>query len=76
MWLLDVTMPDAVLNAVGLIKQLSKGQSPLAAIRLNALLPHELGNAFGRGAHLAARSGLDHRSLSLHETDDILKDLI
>ena len=37
--------PDAVLNAIGLVKQLPEGQSPEAAIRLNALLPHQLAAA-------------------------------
>ena len=43
--LLDRVRPDAVLNAIGLVKQLPEGQSPQAAIRLNALLPHELADA-------------------------------
>lgn len=43
--LLDEVDPDAVLNAIGLIKQLAGGQDPAAAIRLNALFPHELANA-------------------------------
>lgn len=37
--------PDAVLNAIGLVKQLPAGQSPVSAIRLNALFPHELAEA-------------------------------
>lgn len=43
--LLDEVQPDAVLNAIGLIKQLPEGQNPEAAIRLNALFPHEVANA-------------------------------
>lgn len=43
--LLEHVSPDAVLNAIGLVKQLPAGQSPLSAIRLNALFPHELGAA-------------------------------
>lgn len=39
------TRPQAVLNAIGLVKQLPAGQSPEAAIRLNALLPHQIGQA-------------------------------
>lgn len=34
--------PDAVINAVGLIKQRSNGQDPVAAITVNSLLPHQL----------------------------------
>jgi dTDP-4-dehydrorhamnose reductase len=43
--LLDQVRPDAVLNAIGLIKQLPQGQSPTAAIRMNALFPHEVAEA-------------------------------
>ena len=34
--------PDVVINCVGLIKQLTAGDDPLAAISINALLPHRL----------------------------------
>ena len=34
--------PHAVVNAAGLVKQRPTGQEPLAAITLNALLPHRL----------------------------------
>jgi dTDP-4-dehydrorhamnose reductase len=37
--------PDAVLNAIGLIKQLPQGQTPASAIRMNALFPHEVADA-------------------------------
>jgi len=43
--LLQRTRPDAVLNAIGVVKQLPAGQSPEPAIRLNALLPHQLASA-------------------------------
>lgn len=43
--LLRRVRPDAVLNAIGLIKQLPEGQISLPAIRLNALLPHVLAEA-------------------------------
>jgi dTDP-4-dehydrorhamnose reductase len=43
--LLERVAPDAVLNAIGLVKQLPAGQSPVSAIRLNALFPHELAEA-------------------------------
>ena len=43
--LLHDVRPDAVLNAIGLVKQLPAGQSPVSAIRLNALFPHELAEA-------------------------------
>ncbi|UEM17957.1 SDR family oxidoreductase [Bradyrhizobium barranii subsp. barranii] len=34
--------PDVVINCVGLIKQLSEAKDPLAALPINALLPHRL----------------------------------
>jgi dTDP-4-dehydrorhamnose reductase len=43
--LLERVRPAAVLNAIGLVKQLPAGKSPLSAIRLNALFPHELAHA-------------------------------
>jgi dTDP-4-dehydrorhamnose reductase len=34
--------PDVVVNAIGLIKQLADAKDPLAALPVNALLPHRL----------------------------------
>ena len=34
--------PDVVINCVGLIKQLSDSNSPLAALSINSMLPHRL----------------------------------
>ncbi len=34
--------PDVVINCIGLIKQLSAANDPLAALPINALLPHRL----------------------------------
>lgn len=42
--------PDVVINCVGLVKQLVKAEDPLAALPINALLPHRL-------ARLAALAG-------------------
>ena len=39
---LSAARPDAVVNAVGLIKQLSAAKDPLQAIPVNSLLPHRL----------------------------------
>jgi len=36
------TRPDVVINCVGLVKQLAEADDPLAAIPINALLPHRL----------------------------------
>jgi dTDP-4-dehydrorhamnose reductase len=43
--LIDVfnkTQPDVVINCIGLVKQLAVCDEPLAAISINALLPHRL----------------------------------
>ena len=42
--LLTETRPDAVINCIGLIKQLSSAKDPLVALPLNALFPHRLSN--------------------------------
>lgn len=34
--------PDVVINCIGLVKQLAEADEPLAAIPINALLPHRL----------------------------------
>lgn len=34
--------PDVVINCIGLVKQLAEADDPLAAISINALLPHRL----------------------------------
>ncbi|MDO8773733.1 MAG: SDR family oxidoreductase [Burkholderiaceae bacterium] len=34
--------PDVVINCIGLVKQLAEADDPLAAIPINALLPHRL----------------------------------
>ena len=40
--LFAATKPDIVINCVGLVKQLAEADDPLAAIPINALLPHRL----------------------------------
>jgi dTDP-4-dehydrorhamnose reductase len=42
MHLFSVVRPDIVINCVGLVKQLTEADDPLAAIPINALLPHRL----------------------------------
>lgn len=39
--------PDVVVNCIGLVKQLSESELPLAAIPINALLPHRLAEICG-----------------------------
>jgi dTDP-4-dehydrorhamnose reductase len=45
-----VTKPDAVINCIGLVKQLAEADDPLAALPINSILPHRL-------ARLCALSG-------------------
>lgn len=40
--LIDRSQPTVVINCVGLVKQLENGNDPLAAIPINAILPHRL----------------------------------
>lgn len=40
--LFDSIQPDVVINCIGLVKQLAEADDPLAAIPINALLPHRL----------------------------------
>ncbi|WP_062642560.1 dTDP-4-dehydrorhamnose reductase family protein [Caballeronia arationis] len=39
---LRATKPDAVLNCVGLVKQLASADDPLSALPINAMFPHRL----------------------------------
>lgn len=46
-------MPDVVINCIGLVKQLSQADDPLAAIPVNSMLPHRLARLCGvAGARL------------------------
>lgn len=40
--LLSLLKPDVVVNCVGLVKQLAEANDAIAAIKINALLPHQL----------------------------------
>lgn len=40
--LLAATAPDAIVNCVGVVKQLAQANDPLVAVPLNTLLPHQL----------------------------------
>jgi len=51
--LLQAERPDAVINCVGVVKQLAQADDPLVAIPINALLPHRLARlCAGVGARL------------------------
>ena len=39
---LSIVQPDIVINCIGLIKQTPLAKDPLSAIRVNAMLPHQL----------------------------------
>lgn len=50
---LDRARPDAVINCVGIVKQLAGAKDPVQSITINALLPHLLARACAaRGARL------------------------
>lgn len=40
--LFDKVRPEVVINCIGLVKQLSEADDPLAAIPINSILPHRL----------------------------------
>lgn len=40
--LFDLLKPEVVINCIGLVKQLSEADDPLAAIPINSVLPHRL----------------------------------
>ena len=40
--LFDLVRPEVVINCIGLVKQLSDADDPLAAIPINSILPHRL----------------------------------
>ena len=45
--LIDKVRPDAVINCVGLVKQLAEANDPLSALPINALFPHRLARLCG-----------------------------
>jgi dTDP-4-dehydrorhamnose reductase len=54
---LERVRPDAVVNCIGIIKQLKEASDPVLTITLNSLLPHRLANlCAGLGARLVHMS--------------------
>lgn len=50
---LDNTRPDAVINCIGVIKQIKEAHDPIVSLEINSLLPHRLARACAeRGARL------------------------
>jgi dTDP-4-dehydrorhamnose reductase len=51
--LIETVKPDAVVNCIGVVKQLAAAHDPIASITLNSLLPHVVARACaGIGARL------------------------
>ncbi|MFG6415746.1 dTDP-4-dehydrorhamnose reductase family protein [Roseateles sp. DC23W] len=71
--LLAVTRPNVVINCVGLIKQLAEAEDPLAAIPINALLPHRLARlcdvAGARLIHMSTDCVFSGKTGGYHESD-------
>src|SRR5690606_2277344 len=50
---LDAFQPQAVLNCIGIIKQLREAADPIPSIRVNALFPHQVARlCAARGARM------------------------
>ena len=64
---------DVIINCVGLIKQLSAANDPVAAISMNALLPHRLARlaavAGARFVHISTDCVFDGRKGGYREAD-------
>lgn len=68
-----ISKPDAVINCVGIIKQLKEAHDPLTSIVINSLLPHrlaELGEACGaRVVHISTDCVFSGRRGNYREED-------
>ncbi len=66
--------PDVVVNAIGLVKQLAEADDPLAAIPINALLPHRLARLCEVGGarlvHISTDCVFSGRGGMYRESDD------
>jgi dTDP-4-dehydrorhamnose reductase len=49
---LERVRPDAVINCIGVIKQLAAAKDPIASLTLNSLFPHQVARMLGGGARL------------------------
>lgn len=72
--LLEQVQPTVVINAVGLVKQRAIANDPLAAIPINALLPHRLAHlcelAGARLVHISTDCVFSGRTGMYRESDD------
>lgn len=71
--LFDEVRPQAVVNCIGLVKQLSAVDDPLQALPINALLPHRLARlcalSGARLVHVSTDCVFDGRKGNYRETD-------
>ena len=71
--LFDELRPQAVINCIGLVKQLSAADDPLQALPINALLPHRLARLCAlvgaRLVHVSTDCVFDGRKGGYRETD-------
>lgn len=66
--------PDAVINCIGLVKQLAEADDPLSALPINALLPHRLARLCelvrARLVHISTDCVFSGRKGNYQETDE------
>jgi dTDP-4-dehydrorhamnose reductase len=71
---LSTVKPDVVINCIGLIKQTPLAKDPLSAIRVNAMLPHQLalicGSASIRLSHISTDCVFSGRRGNYTEEDE------
>ena len=69
----DAAAPDAIVNCIGIVKQLKAGSDPIPSIEINALFPHRLARlAADRGArviHVSTDCVFSGRTGGYRETD-------
>jgi len=73
-YVMNKIKPDVVINCVGLIKQLTNAEDPLAVLPLNAMLPHRLSQlcalAAARLIHISTDCVFSGRK-GMYKEDDI-----
>ncbi|WP_137918265.1 SDR family oxidoreductase [Hydrogenophaga sp. 2FB] len=71
--LLAQVRPEAVINCIGLVKQLAQADDPLSALPINALLPHRLARLCGlvgaRFVHISTDCVFNGRKGDYRESD-------
>lgn len=71
--ILGQVKPDVVINCIGVVKQLSEADDPLASVPLNSLLPHRLARACAlagaRLIHLSTDCVFDGKAGNYVEAD-------